>query len=46
MNILIQGIEEGRINDQDLILQLGMWAYEICPHEPAFQEIYRSLKLC
>lgn len=46
INILIQGIEEGRLNDHELILQFGMWAYEICPHEPAFQEIYRSLKLC
>ncbi|WP_353928985.1 peptidase M, neutral zinc metallopeptidase site [Okeanomitos corallinicola TIOX110] len=46
LDMLIKGIQKNRLHDQELILQLGLWAYEICPHEPAFQEIYRSLKLC
>ncbi|NET02431.1 MAG: peptidase M, neutral zinc metallopeptidase site [Sphaerospermopsis sp. SIO1G1] len=46
LNLIIKGVQENRLHDQELILQLGTWAYEICPHEPAFQEIYRSLKLC
>ncbi|TAE58080.1 MAG: peptidase M, neutral zinc metallopeptidase site [Nostocales cyanobacterium] len=46
LNMIIKGIQQNRLHDQELILQLGVWAYEICPHEPAFQEIYRSLKLC
>ncbi|MEA5576813.1 peptidase M, neutral zinc metallopeptidase site [Anabaena sp. UHCC 0451] len=45
INMLIKGIQEGRLHDPALMLQLGSWAYEICPHEPAFQEIYQNLKL-
>jgi hypothetical protein len=46
LETLMKGLQEGRLHDQKLILQLGSWAYEICPHEPAFQAIYQSLKLC
>ncbi|MBD2293502.1 peptidase M, neutral zinc metallopeptidase site [Anabaena sphaerica FACHB-251] len=46
LDMLVKGIKEERLHDPQLMLQLGRWAYEICPHEPAFQEIYRSLKLC
>jgi len=28
----------------DTIRQLGKWAYEIAPHEPAFQEFYRVFR--
>jgi hypothetical protein len=31
--------------DFDAIRQLGRWAYEIEPHEPAFQEVYKALRL-
>ncbi|MFM2061263.1 MAG: hypothetical protein RLZZ507_933 [Cyanobacteriota bacterium] len=46
LTMLINGIKEGRLKDPELMLQLGRWAYEICPHEPTFQEIYRNLNLC
>ncbi len=36
---------ERRLGDLQMIHKLGRFAYEICPHEPAFQEVYRSLKL-
>ncbi|TAF08711.1 MAG: peptidase M, neutral zinc metallopeptidase site [Nostocales cyanobacterium] len=45
LNMLVQGDKKGCLHDPGLMLQLGYWAYEICPHEPAFQEIYQSLKL-
>ncbi len=41
---LVKGIEDRDLS-LDLIQQLGRWAYEICPDEPAFQEIYHSLKI-
>jgi hypothetical protein len=41
---LIQGIQDRDLS-VDLIQQLGRWAYEICPDEPTFQEIYHSLKI-
>jgi hypothetical protein len=46
INTLINSVENGQFNDIESIQQLGNWAYEICPDEPAFQEIYRNLKLC
>lgn len=46
LDTLIKGIREGRLHDPKLMLQLGSWAYEICPHKPTFQEIYRQLNLC
>lgn len=32
--------------DFEAIYQLGRWAYELCPNEPSFQEVYRQLRLC
>ncbi|AFZ59527.1 peptidase M, neutral zinc metallopeptidase site [Anabaena cylindrica FACHB-243] len=46
IDLLIKGVEEGGLNDPEVMLQLGRWAYEICPDEPAFQEVYRRLKFC
>ncbi|MGM3309138.1 peptidase M, neutral zinc metallopeptidase site [Anabaena sp. WFMT] len=46
IDLLIKGMEEGTLNDPEVMLQLGRWAYEVCPNEPAFQEIYRGLKFC
>ncbi|MBD2386404.1 peptidase M, neutral zinc metallopeptidase site [Cylindrospermum sp. FACHB-282] len=46
INILINGVKDGDLNSPEAIQQLGLWAYEICPHEPAFQEVYRGLRLC
>lgn len=45
INILINNINSGNFNDVKVIQQLGRWAYEICPDEPAFQEVYRTLRL-
>ncbi|MDF5727987.1 MAG: peptidase M, neutral zinc metallopeptidase site [Rhizonema sp. PD38] len=36
---------ERKLGDLQMIHKLGRFAYEICPDESAFQEIYRSLKL-
>ncbi|WP_375513024.1 peptidase M, neutral zinc metallopeptidase site [uncultured Nostoc sp.] len=41
---LIKGIQNRDLSF-DFIQQLGRWAYELCPDEPAFQEMYRSLNL-
>ncbi|AFZ15171.1 hypothetical protein Cri9333_4388 [Crinalium epipsammum PCC 9333] len=45
VEILVEGVNNSTIREPDLIRQLGRWAYEICPNEPAFQEVYRSLGL-
>jgi tetratricopeptide (TPR) repeat protein len=45
INILVSAVESGELKDYQTIQTLGRWAYEICPNEPAFQEVYRSLKL-
>ena len=36
---------ERKLGNFQMIHKLGRFAYEICPNEPAFQEVYRSLKL-
>ncbi|MEH1766784.1 MAG: peptidase M, neutral zinc metallopeptidase site [Nostoc sp.] len=41
---LLKGIQNRDLSF-DLIQQLGRWSYELCPDEPAFQEIYHSLKI-
>ncbi len=46
IDILINILKEGSLYDAEVMVQLGGWAYEICPDEPGFQEIYRGLKLC
>lgn len=45
IDILINGVNSGDLTNHQTIQQLGRWAYEICPDEPAFQEVYRSLRL-
>ncbi|MDJ0678142.1 MAG: peptidase M, neutral zinc metallopeptidase site [Calothrix sp. MO_167.B42] len=44
LDILIKGIQQRSLSIE-VVQQLGKWAYEICPDEPAFQEIYRSLNI-
>jgi hypothetical protein len=46
IDALIEKMKEGNSNDPEIILQLGRWAYQICPDAPTFQEIYQGLKLC
>lgn len=41
---LLKGIENHDLSF-DSIQKLGRLAYELCPDEPAFQEIYHSLKI-
>ena len=45
IDILVKGINSGELNDPKEIQQIGRWAYEICPDDPAFQEVYRELGL-
>jgi len=45
IKILIDIANRGDARDHESIQQLGRWAYEICPHEPAFKEIYHSLRI-
>lgn len=44
IDLLIKGAETQQM-PSELIYQLGKSAYEICPNKPAFQEVYRQLKL-
>ena len=44
IDLLIKGAETQQM-PSELIYQLGQSAYELCPTEPAFQEVYRQLKL-
>lgn len=44
IDLLIKGAETQQM-PSELIYQLGKSAYEICPNEPAFQEVYRQLRL-
>lgn len=44
IDIAIKGAEN-RSMDADGIRQLGKWAYEIAPNEPAFREFYRALRI-
>lgn len=41
---LIDGIKQKNLS-LEFIQQLGNWAYEICPDEPEFQEIYRNIEI-
>ena len=43
IEILINNIDKGDFRDYQAVQQLGRWAYEICPDEPAFQEVYRRV---
>lgn len=44
IDMLLAGAEKRQIG-RDEILQLGRWAKEICPYEPAFMGVYNSLGL-
>jgi hypothetical protein len=44
IDILLAGAENRQMG-HDEILQLGRWAKEICPYEPAFRGVYNSLGL-
>ena len=41
---LVNGIKQRSLT-LEFVQQLGHWAYEICPNEPAFQEIYRNIEI-
>lgn len=44
LEFLLKGAQSGQL-PRELIYQLGKWAYELCPNEPAFQGIYSELGL-
>ena len=44
IKILIKGVETREL-PSETVSQLGRWAYELCPNEYAFQEVYRELGL-
>ncbi len=44
IDILLKGAQTGELS-RESIYQLGRWAYELCPNEPDFQDIYRELGL-
>ncbi|MGB3205691.1 MAG: hypothetical protein WBB28_11940, partial [Crinalium sp.] len=45
VEILVEKTNNYTLTEPELILQIGRWAYEICPNEPAFQNVYHSLGL-
>ncbi len=44
IDILLAGAKNRQMGGEEM-LQLGRWAKEICPYEPAFREVYSSLGL-
>ena len=44
VEILVQSSETQELS-VEYMYKLGRWAYELCPYEPDFQEIYRKLNL-
>ncbi|MTF38641.1 peptidase M, neutral zinc metallopeptidase, zinc-binding site [Cyanobacterium aponinum] len=44
VEIALKGAEAREL-DWKTLQQLGRWAYQICPHEPNFREVYRALKI-
>ena len=42
LEILLEGLKNNDL-PFELINQLGNWAYELCPHEPAFRPLYSQL---
>lgn len=44
VEIALKGAEAREL-DWETLQQLGRWAYQICPHEPNFREVYRALKI-
>jgi hypothetical protein len=47
LEIAIKNVSKDNLNYEEItvIKQLGRWAYEICPNEPAFQEVYRLMRI-
>lgn len=45
LKILMNVAKSGDQSQRPLIQQLGYWAYELCPNEPDFQEVYHQLNL-
>ena len=45
IEILVDAVNSGNADSPEIIQQLGRWAYELCPNEAAFQEVYRQLNL-
>ncbi len=45
IDILVNAVNSGNLDNPEVMQQLGRWAYEICPNEPAFQEVYCTLRL-
>jgi hypothetical protein len=44
VSIVLESIQK-RNNSQETIRQLGLWAYQLCPYEPEFYELYRAMGL-
>lgn len=44
IKIIIEGANAKEL-EWETMQQFGKWAYEICPHEPDFREIYKLLKI-
>ncbi|NJK58425.1 MAG: peptidase M, neutral zinc metallopeptidase site [Pleurocapsa sp. SU_5_0] len=44
VDALLKGLENRSLSVEEM-QQLAQWAYELCPREPAFQEIYSSLRI-
>ncbi|MBC1258679.1 peptidase M, neutral zinc metallopeptidase site, partial [Trichormus variabilis V5] len=44
MMTLIRGMKSETLSTH-LVHQLGRWVYQLCPHDPDYQEIYRRLNI-
>ena len=44
VEVLIEGVKKRNLYQED-IMQLGRWAYSLCPNEPSLQNLYRDLGL-
>lgn len=47
IEMIVEVVKQGEVNDNIIvgIRQMGEMAYELCPDEPSFQEIYRLLRI-
>ena len=46
LEIIIKQIQEGNLSYEAIhvLNEIAQWAYELCPHEPAFQPVFRQLR--
>ncbi|MEC4982961.1 MAG: hypothetical protein SAJ37_12550 [Oscillatoria sp. PMC 1068.18] len=44
ISILVNGSQNNHLSEE-AVQQLANWAYQLCPHEPAFQPVYRQFGL-